>query len=173
MTALFIILILAFIVFITVRVVSQKLTKDEAKPIEPIKPTKPNNPNAEVQELKFFCVKDKGYHVSVWPKDKAEYDIINFNIAGVAHHQSVAMKHLGETMGFIAEEPDNPYDENAIKVVTPTFETVGYVPRDMTAEIRKHTKLPCPCPFYIGYYEDDNGTHYYTDAYIDKNYTNK
>jgi len=127
----------------------------------------------KIQRLQFFCVKDKGYHVSVWPKDRYEYDIVHFYIAGITHYKHTAMKHLGETMGFLAAEPDNPYDENAIKIVTPQWETVGYVPRDMTAEVRKHTNLPCPCPFYIGYYNDREDIHFYTDAYIDLNYTNK
>lgn len=26
--------------------------------------------DAPVQELQYFCIKDKGYHVSVWPKDQ-------------------------------------------------------------------------------------------------------
>ena len=48
----------------------------------------------EVQELKFFCIKDKGYHVSVWPKDVYQPDFIEFEIVGITHHADVAMKHL-------------------------------------------------------------------------------
>jgi len=166
---------LLWIAFIAVFYYFLKLfePKKNEKPDESITPIIKNDPNAEVQRLKFFCVKDKGYHVSVWPKDKYPFDIVEFYIAGITHYQNVAMKHLGETMGFLSAEPDNPYDANAIKIVTPTFETIGYVPRDMTDEVRKHTNLPCPCPFYIGYYTDDEGIHFFTDAYIDINYANK
>lgn len=127
-----------------------------------------NNPNAEVQELKFFCIKDKGYHVSVWPKDVYQPDFIEFEIAGISHYADVAKKHLGESLAILAEEPDNPYDPNAIRVMTSDWQLLGYVPRDMADEIRKHTKLSCPCCVYIGYREDDD--IFYTDAYIDLRY---
>lgn len=39
---------------------------------------------------------------------------------------------------------------------------LGYVPKDMTAEVRKHSKLPCRCYFYIG---ENNGS-YFSDCYI-------
>lgn len=118
------------------------------------------------KKLKFFCIKDKGYHVSVWPKDVYIPDYIEFQIAGVNYRRDVAMKHLGETCGLLVAEPDNPYDANAIRVMTPDKQCVGYVPRDMTAEIRKHVTLPFPCFFYIGV--SNNADKYiYTDAYID------
>ena len=124
-----------------------------------------NNPNAEVQELKFFCIKDKGYHVSVWPKDVYQPDFIEFEIAGITHHADVAMKHLGESMALLVAEPDNPYDPNAIRVMTSDWQLLGYVPRDMTDIIHEHTSgSTCPCFIYIGYREDDD--IFYTDAYI-------
>jgi hypothetical protein len=130
-----------------------------------------SNPNTKVQELKFFCIKDKGYHVSVWPKDVYQPDFIEFEIAGITHYADVAMKHLGESMAVLAEEPDNPYDQNAIRIMTADWQLIGYVPRDMTEEVRRHTKLSCPCFVYIGYNEDQNT--FFTDAYINLNYTNK
>ena len=32
--------------------------------------------------LQYFCVNDKGYHVSVWPKNYSQFDVVEFNIAG-------------------------------------------------------------------------------------------
>ena len=131
-----------------------------------------NNPNAEVQELKFFCIKDKGYHVSVWPKDLYPPDFIEFEIAGITHHADVAMKHLGESMALLVAEPDNPYDQNAIRVMTSDWQLLGYVPRDMTDIIHEHTSgSTCPCFIYIGYREDDDV--FYTDAYINLNLIKK
>ncbi|MBO5707623.1 MAG: HIRAN domain-containing protein [Bacteroidales bacterium] len=131
-----------------------------------------NNPNAEVQELKFFCIKDKGYHVSVWPKDVYQPDFIEFEIAGITHHADVAMKHLGESMALLVAEPDNPYDPNAIRVMTSDWQLLGYVPRDMTDIIHEHTSgSTCPCFIYIGYREDDD--IFYTDAYINLNLIKK
>lgn len=127
-----------------------------------------NNPNAEVQELKFFCIKDKGYHVSVWPKDVYQPDFIEFEIAGITHHADVAMKHLGESLAILSPEPDNQYDQNAIRVMTSNWQLIGYVPRDMTDIIHEHTNgSTCPCFIYIGYREDDD--IFYTDAYINLN----
>lgn len=131
-----------------------------------------NNPNAEVQELKFFCIKDKGYHVSVWPKDVYQPDFIEFEIAGITHHADVAMKHLGESMALLVAEPNNPYDPNAIRVMTSDWQLLGYVPRDMTDIIHEHTSgSTCPCFIYIGYREDDDV--FYTDAYINLNLIKK
>ena len=125
-----------------------------------------HNPNAPVQELKFFCVKDKGYHVSVWPKDQGYegLDYVEFQIAGISHYKATAMKHLGESLAILAAEPDNPYDSNAIRILTSDWQLLGYVPRDMTDEIRRHTSLSCPCFIYIGYRPDEDT--FFTDAYI-------
>lgn len=129
----------------------------------------------ESKELKFFCVKDKGYHVSVWPNvdGYSGLDYIEFDIAGITYHKEAAIQHLGETLGFLAAEPDNPYDSNAIRVMTPDWQCVGYVPRDMTAQIREHTKLPCPCFFYIGLRHENGDQIFYTDAYIKLDLINK
>ena len=120
------------------------------------------------KKLKFFCIKDKGYHVSVWPNvdGYVDLDYVEFNIAGITHHREAAMNHLGEAMGILVAEPDNPYDANAIRIMTPDWQCVGYVPQDRTDEIREHTKLPCPCLFYIGAREKNGDLIFYTDAYI-------
>ena len=133
-----------------------------------------NNPNAEVQELKFFYIKDKGYHVSVWPNvdGYANIDYIEFNIAGMSHYTKTAMKHLGESLAILSPEPDNPYDQNAIRVLTSDWQLLGYVPRDMTDIIHEHISgSTCPCFIYIGYREDDD--IFYTDAYINLNLIKK
>lgn len=117
--------------------------------------------NAPVQELQYFCIKDKGYHVSVWPKDQSQFDIIEFPIAGMSHRDNID-DYLGEFKGTLEAEPTNPYDTNAMKVLAPDGHHVGYVPKDITAEIRNETNLPCSCFCYIGCNE---GT-YFSDCYI-------
>ena len=116
-----------------------------------------------IQELQYFCLKDKGYHVSVWPKDQRmqNLDYIEFNIAGMSHRDNIG-NYLGEHVGTLEAEPTNPYDANAIKVLAGDGHHIGYAPKDMTAQVRKFTTLPCKCYFYIG---ENNGT-YYSDAYI-------
>ena len=119
------------------------------------------NSDAPVQELQYFCIKDKGYHVSVWPKDQSQFDIIEFPIAGMSHRDNID-DYLGEFKGTLEAEPTNPYDTNAIKVLAPDGHHVGYVPKDITAEIRNETNLPCSYFCYIGC---NQGT-YFSDCYI-------
>ena len=117
--------------------------------------------DAPVQELEYFCIKDKGYHVKVWQKDYDQFDIVEFNIAGMSHRDNID-DYLGEFKGTLEAEPTNAYDPNAIKVLAPDAHHVGYVPADMTSEIRNEATLPCPCFCYIGC---NNGT-YLSDCYI-------
>ena len=119
-----------------------------------------------IQELQYFCTKDSGYYVSVWPKEQ-NADILEFDIAGMTYRDKI-MLYSGESVGTLEAEPDNQYDKNAIKVLAPDGYMVGYVPRDTTARVREFTTLPCRCYFYIGYYTDSEGTHYYSSAYIKK-----
>lgn len=117
--------------------------------------------DAPVQELQYFCIKDKGYHVSVWPKDHSQFDIVEFNIAGMSHRDNID-EYFGEFKGTLEPEPTNEYDPNAIKVLAPDGHHVGYVPKDITSEIRDNATLPCQCFCYIG----ENDGVYFSDCYI-------
>jgi len=117
--------------------------------------------DAPVQELQYFCIKDKGYHVTVWSKDYNHFDMVRFNIAGIEYRDNID-EYLGESVGVLESEPTNHYDPNAIKVLTADGHHVGYVPKDMTDEVRKVTNLPCHCFFYIG---KRNGI-FFSDCYI-------
>ena len=114
-----------------------------------------------VQELQYFCIKDKGYHVTVWPKDNRIGEVLEFTIAGMSYRDDIE-NYLGEHVGTLKPEPANPYDANAIKILAEDGHHVGYVPKDMTSEVRKSATLPSTCYFYIG--ENDNT--YFSDAYI-------
>ena len=119
--------------------------------------------DAPVQELQYFCIKDKGYHVSVWPKDQGfqGLDYIEFNIAGITHCERIN-DHLGEFVATLEPDPTNPYDQNAIKILATNGDRIGYVPKDMTKEVRDNAQLPCPCFCYIG----ENDGVYFSDCYI-------
>ncbi len=119
------------------------------------------NSDAPVQKLKYFCIKDKGYHTSVWPKDCDQFNIVEFSIAGMSHRDNID-DYLGECAGTLEPEPTNEYDPNAIKVLAHDGHHVGYVPKDMTSEIRENATLPCPCFCYIG----ENDGVYFSDCYI-------
>lgn len=119
--------------------------------------------DAPIQELRYFCIKDKGYHVSVWPNDQGfqGIDYIEFNVAGITHGEHID-DHLGEFVATLEPDPANPYDAQAIKILARNSDRVGYVPRDTTAVIRDFTSLPCSCYCYIG---ERNGI-YFSDCYI-------
>ena len=119
--------------------------------------------DVKVEKLRYFCVKDNGYHVSVWPKDQGFYglDYIEFNIAGISYRENID-DYLGEFKGTLEAEPNNEYDPNAIKVLAADGHHVGYVPKDMTKEVRDNAQLPCPCFCYIG----ENDGIYFSECYI-------
>ena len=119
--------------------------------------------DAPVKELRYFCIKDKGYHVSVWPKNQGYQglDYIGFNIAGITYGEHVN-EHIGEFIANLVPEPTNPYDPDAIKIVTDNGHRIGYVPRDTTSRIRAFTSLPCTCYCYIGQHDGK----YFSDCYI-------
>ena len=114
-----------------------------------------------VQELQYFCIKDKGHHVTVWPKDNRIGEVLEFTIAGMSYRDNID-EYLGEHVGTLEAEPTNEYDPNAIKILAEDGHHVGYVPKDMTSEIRNSAVLPCTCYFYIG---ENAGTHF-SDCYI-------
>ena len=123
---------------------------------------KPTN-NPKVQELKYFCIKDKGYHVTVWPKGQYIPDYLEFEIAGMSYRNNID-DYLGEHKGTLEAEPRNEYDPNAIKILAEDGHHVGYVPKDMTTAVREFNTIPCTCYFYIG----DNAGIYFSDAYINR-----
>ena len=119
----------------------------------------------KVKNLRYFCIKDKGYNISVWQKEQGfqGLDYIEFNIASITHGEHVD-DHLGDFIAKLEPEPTNPYDENAIKIVTSNGHRVGYVPKDQTLYVRDFSPLPCKCYCYIG----KNNDMYFTDCYIKK-----
>jgi hypothetical protein len=125
----------------------------------------PHGKEVPVQELQYFCIKDKGYHVSVWPKDQGiqGVDYLEFNIAGIKHGDNVD-DHLGEFAATLEPEPTNPYDPNAIKILARNGDRVGYVPKDIISNVRAFTQLPCKCYCYIW----KNNEICYSCCYISK-----
>lgn len=146
---------------------SQQTVQKQSQSLRPKIIIESGTSNAPVQELKYFCIKDKGYHVSVWPKDSNNWlpglDYVEFNIAGMSHQDNID-KYLGEHVGKLMPEPTNPFDANAIKILAKDGHQVGYVPKDMTSSMRKFTNLPCKCYFYIG----ENDCTYFSSCYITK-----
>jgi hypothetical protein len=139
----------------------QKECTDDSSPSVRLNEVSHANEDTSILRLQYFCIKDKGYHVSVWPKDQSQFDIVEFNIAGLSYRDNID-NYLGEFVGTLEAEPTNPYDSNAIKILSSDGLHVGYVPKDITAEVRDAATLPCPCYCYIGC---NDGT-YFSDCYI-------
>lgn len=119
------------------------------------------NPNATVQKLKYFCIKDKGYHISVWPKDQGIGDCLQFPIAGLTYVEDID-DYLGELVATLEVDQTNPYDANAIKIVAHDGHRIGFVPKDQTKFVRDFSLLPCKCYCYIGVNDDA----YFSCCYI-------
>lgn len=120
----------------------------------------------KIKYLRYFCTNEKRCHVSVWPKDQKLGDYLEFDIAGMTFRQGID-KYIGEHVGILEAEPTNPYDANAIKILSEDGHHVGYVPKDQTQFVREFGSLPRICYFYIGDKQDSGG--YFSDCYITRN----
>lgn len=115
----------------------------------------------KVNRLRYFFIKDKGYHISVWPKDQCIGDCLQFPIAGLTYVEDID-EYLGELVATLESDPTNPYDANAIKIVAHDGHRIGFVPKDQTKFVRDFTLLPCKCYCYIGV----NDNAYFSCCYI-------
>uniref|UniRef100_A0AB33JED0 HIRAN domain-containing protein n=1 Tax=Prevotella sp. GTC17262 TaxID=3236797 RepID=A0AB33JED0_9BACT len=64
---------------------------------------------------------------------------IEFEVAGLTHRSQKAINRAeeladGETV-YLIKDPTNPYDENAIKIMTDDDIHIGYVPRFLCTEV--------------------------------------
>ena len=117
-------------------------------------------------DLKYFETSCNGNYVGVWPKGKGQGECLEFGIAGITFRKGVD-EYIGELVGSLEEEPTNRYDRNAIKILAYDGHHLGYVPKDMTSEVRKATTLPCRCYCFILKRHTSEGEMYLTDCYID------
>jgi hypothetical protein len=115
--------------------------------------------------MRYFEIKKSQYATTVWPKDQGfpGIDYIEFNVAGVTHGEHID-DHIGEFVATLEPDPANPYDAQAIKILARNGDCVGYVPKDITSNVRAFAQLPCKCYCYIG----KNNDVYFTDCYIEK-----
>ena len=140
---------------------SQQTVQKQSQSLRPKIIIESGTSNAPVQELKYFCIKDKGYHISVWPKDQCIGDCLQFPIAGLTYVEDID-DYLGVLVATLEADPTNPYDANAIKIVAHDGHRIGFVPKDQTKFVRDFTLLPCKCYCYIGV----NDSAYFSCCYI-------
>ena len=88
------------------------------------------------RELVSFC-KRSGAPGSSWWKGKG-FQLVSGNgpklypvgIVGESNYQGSIRRCMAGQRVEIVHEPDNPYDSNALAVVTESGETIGYIARD-------------------------------------------
>ena len=117
-------------------------------------------------DLEYFGISSDGHYVSVWPKDKNEWEYLEFNIAGITFRKGVD-DYIGECIGTLEAEPSNRHDRNAIRILAYDGHHLGYVPKDMTEDVRRAVTLPCRCYCFIMKRFAVDGEVYITDCYID------
>ena len=110
---------------------------------------------------KYFYVSKNHGKINIYPLNKYPGECFDFYIAGI-NHSKYAESHLGEFVGELKAEPRNQYDKNAIKIVDLGGNKLGYVPQNLTNEVRIRRDLPCTCFCYIARYEGK----YYTRCFI-------
>lgn len=99
-------MVLPFILFCFVIVfffVMYQRPKKKEESVTPVTITISNgNSDADVpvQQLHYFCIKDKGYHTTVWPKDQGiqNLDYLEFPIAGMTYRGDLS-NYYGEHRG--------------------------------------------------------------------------
>ena len=119
-------------------------------------------PAVDYDRLQYFGARDNGNYVSVWPKVSGIGRCVEFHIAGITFRGGAADRYLGEFVGRLVPESNNPHDPNSIRIEAPDGTKVGYVPKDSTYEVRGNATLPCSCCCFIA----RHGDHYITCCYI-------
>jgi hypothetical protein len=72
--------------------------------------------------------------------DSMDDDIEYLRVTGVSYYQEALERcSVGEPVRFV-HEPDNPYDETALRVVSMLGETMGYAPRGSWAHHLIHER---------------------------------
>lgn len=93
---------------------------------------------------------------------KKGYDYMEVKIAGTNYRRGLS-KYAGQFSGILEAEPGNTYDKNAIMIKCEDGKHIGYIPSDMTAEVRKFTDgvLPYECAGILLKDKDGFGKIYY------------
>ena len=76
------------------------------------------------------------------------YTLYDYNIAGINYRDGIA-DYLGDFEGYLQPDPDNEHDPNAIAIYHSDGHHLGYIPQNMTDDIRD-----CGLPFPIQIWGD-------------------
>lgn len=138
-------------------------------PVKNVKAPEIEQPKAPVKRhTRYFGYKDNGFgYTTYWPLDQLIGDYIEFDIAGINFRRGLR-DYVGEYKGTLQADPKNRHDKNAIKVLAPDGKHLGFVPRDMTDEVREFCELPCDCYCLVRRIEDEDNKYYLGQAYITK-----
>ena len=72
-------------------------------------------------------------------------DYVRCDIAGMRYREGIE-NCVGEFVGDLVAEPENPHDQEAVKVIHSNGTHLGYIPRNYDGdEIRRNVTLPHEC----------------------------
>lgn len=95
--------------------------------------------------------------INPMPRKKNKRLTFETKLAGAQHRCND--NDIGGFIGYIAPEPNNAYDKNAIAVYRNDGKQVGYIPRDDIASLKRWASQPSlPC---IGYIFDGDIVEYW------------
>lgn len=95
--------------------------------------------------------------INPMPRTKKKRITFKTKLAGAQYHCDD--DDIGGFLGYIAPEPDNEYDKNAIAVYRNNGKHVGYIPREDIASLKRWASQPSlPC---IGYIFDGDIVEYW------------
>jgi hypothetical protein len=105
-----------------------------------------------------------------WPERRGDdgwlsiYDDLRIlNVAGMSFRQGMS-RYKGFIDAALVPEPNNEFDQNAIKIVAIDRHHLGYIPADQTDFVRSLTgeSFPyrCKCEVIEGYNDDDEKTYH-------------
>lgn len=95
--------------------------------------------------------------INPMPRTKKKRITFETKLAGAQYHCDD--DDIGGFLGYIAPEPDNEYDKNAIAVYRNNGKHVGYIPKDDVIRVKRWASQPSlPC---IGYIFDGDIVEYW------------
>ena len=88
-------------------------------------------------------------------------------IAGINYRQGIS-RYVGRVACALVPEPDNEFDQDAIKIVAEDRHHLGYIPTDQTDFVRSLTadEFPYRCTAFIEEHEDEDDGHKFFTGFV-------
>lgn len=142
--------------------------REQAAKVELLRQAKENN-DKETEEKLLAGTFDGQLPIRLPNGEWLNYyeKLMVFDLAGVNYRKNIK-KYVGENKVKLVPEPTNEFDENAIKIINSDNAHIGYVPQDLTDEVRAFVDLPVYGTAFITEKEDFDGEITYIGMVIIK-----